>query len=93
MSFRLTVLIALALMAEGCVTIKPVALPNGKLGYSLSGCGDLAKCMNEAATLCGGPYEVIGSQNHSVVANGYGGSSTEIVVACGEATPATNSKP
>ena len=81
------------LALSGCVTVKPVALPDGKAGYSLSGCGDLAQCMNLAAKHCGGPYTVIGSQNHHVVVEGYGGSSTELVFSCGEATPATNAKP
>ena len=93
MSRHIWLLIGVACGLAGCVMVKPVQLPDGRAGHSLSGCGDLAKCMNKAAEICSGPYQVIGSQDHNVVVNGYGGSSVEIVIACGEAAPAADPKP
>jgi hypothetical protein len=79
------------LAVGGCVTVKPVTLPNGKAGHAIT-CDTAAQCMNEAAKLCGGPYQVLHSQTNTAMANGYGGSETEMVVECGEAAPASSSK-
>ena len=90
---RAVLLLAGGVLAlNGCVTVKPVQLPNGTAGHALT-CGTVAKCMNEAAKMCGGPYQVIETQNQEVMANGYGGSQTEMVISCGEAPPGTNPKP
>lgn len=47
----------------GCVsTPKPVALPSGESGYAVSCNGtrsDISDCMNKAAEICGGTYEVV----------------------------------
>lgn len=89
---REVLLLGIALTLGGCVTVKPVQLPSGKAGHAIT-CDTAARCMNEAAKLCGGPYQVIQSQTNTAIANGYGGSETEMVVECGEARPATNPKP
>lgn len=49
------------LLLSGCVTSKPVSLPNGSQGLAID-CGgpyDVSDCMNEAAKKCGGRYTVI----------------------------------
>lgn len=49
------------LLVSGCVTSKPVSLPNGSQGLAID-CGgpyDVSDCMNEAAKKCGGRYTVI----------------------------------
>jgi hypothetical protein len=46
----------------GCVTERPVALPNGTQGYAINCPGaarDIADCMNEAAKVCGGKYQIL----------------------------------
>jgi len=57
------VLLAIAVCAvSGCVTSRPVALPNGTQGYAIKCHGaarDIADCMNEAARLCGGKYQIL----------------------------------
>lgn len=59
-----TLLLAIA----GCVTSRPVALPNGTQGLAIDcseGGHDIADCMNYAAEKCGGPYRIFGQENHS----------------------------
>jgi hypothetical protein len=57
------VLLAFAVVAiSGCVTSRPVALPNGTQGYAIRCPGaarDISDCMNEAARLCGGKYQIL----------------------------------
>jgi hypothetical protein len=53
---RLMVLTMLAL--AGCVTVKQVPLPQGKSGYTVSNCRDMAACYRKAAQICGGNYEI-----------------------------------
>ena len=57
------VLLAVAVAAtSGCVTSRPVALPNGTQGYAIKCPGaarDIADCMNEAARVCGGKYQIV----------------------------------
>lgn len=50
-----------ALLLAGCVVAKPVALPNGSTGYSIncSGRFDMGDCMNKAAEVCKGPYQMV----------------------------------
>jgi hypothetical protein len=57
--------------AHGCVTSKPVALPNGHQGLAIHCPGaarDISDCMNEAARICGGPYTVISQESESTAA-------------------------
>ena len=45
-----------------CVTEKPVALPNGTQGWAIQCPGamrDISDCMNEAAHVCGGKYQIL----------------------------------
>jgi hypothetical protein len=53
---------AIAALLSGCVTSRPVALPNGTQGYAIRCPGaarDIADCMNKAAEVCGGKYQVV----------------------------------
>lgn len=46
----------------GCVTARPVALPNGHQGFAIKCPGasrDIGDCMNEAARVCAGPYSIV----------------------------------
>src|SRR5882762_10091382 len=46
----------------GCVTSRPVALPDGRRGFAIKCPGaarDIGDCMNEAAKVCGGKYQVV----------------------------------
>jgi hypothetical protein len=58
-------LIACALaggLLSGCVTSRPVALPNGTQGYAIRCPGaarDISDCMNKAAEVCGGKYQIV----------------------------------
>lgn len=92
MNRQALLLVGVSLALGGCVTVKPVQLPNGKAGHAIT-CDTATRCMNEAAKLCGGPYQVLHSQTNTAIANGYGGSETEMVVECGEAPPAPGPKP
>lgn len=60
--------LALSMAAGGCVTSRPVALPNGTQGLAIdcSHASNIADCMNYAAEKCGGPYRVFGQENSSV---------------------------
>ena len=56
----LPLLFSLAL--SGCVTSRPVALPDGRQGFAIRCPGaarDIGDCMNEAARICGGKYQVV----------------------------------
>ena len=60
--------LALSLAVAGCVTSRPVALPNGTQGLAIDcsqGGHDIADCMNFAAETCGGPYRIFGQESHS----------------------------
>lgn len=60
--------LALALSLGACVTSRPVSLPDGSSGYSIRCDGhshDIADCMNEAARLCAGPYQVVGEDGET----------------------------
>jgi hypothetical protein len=63
-------IVLMALAICGCQSApRQVTLPDGKLGHVVDCSGtrsDQADCMNAAAALCGGPYEVV-SQNESTV--------------------------
>ena len=59
---RLFVCAAIAALTSGCVTSRPVALPNGTQGYAIRCPGaarDIGDCMNEAAKVCGGKYQIV----------------------------------
>jgi hypothetical protein len=59
----------MALLLTGCVSSRPVTLPDGTQGISIRCPGaarDIADCMNEAARICGGPYHVYGSDQTDV---------------------------
>jgi hypothetical protein len=47
---------------SACVTARPVALPNGTQGYAIQCPGaarDISDCMNKAAQVCGGKYNIL----------------------------------
>jgi hypothetical protein len=56
-----------AAVIGGCVTARPVALPNGTQGYAIQCPGtarDISDCMNKAAQVCGGPYNILDREGH-----------------------------
>jgi hypothetical protein len=67
---RVLLLPLLSLLAlSGCVTHRPVALPDGRQGFAIRCPGaarDISDCMNETAKLCGGKYQVV-TQDGAVV--------------------------
>lgn len=68
------------LLLAACVTQKPVSLPNGSQGYAIDcsrGNKGISACMNRAAELCGGRYEIVMQESGSNggVANTFGNSS------------------
>lgn len=85
---------AAVLMLAACVP-KPVTLPDGRQGYSIdcSGlCCDIGDCMNKAAKVCGGPYQILGQDSANsggaVVPAGNGsvfvsGMQRTMIVSCG----------
>jgi hypothetical protein len=59
---RVFVCAAIAALLTGCVTSRPVALPNGTQGYDIRCPGtarDISDWMNKAAEVCGGKYQII----------------------------------
>jgi hypothetical protein len=91
-----TVAALLAVLAfAGCVTSRPVALPNGTQGVAINCPGaarDIADCMNEAAKVCGGKYQILDREGNVVggaaVASGNGavfvsGIKRTMIVKCG----------
>lgn len=76
-------LYALVLALAGCVTTKPVALPDGAKGFSIDCSGvqhDDADCMNQAAALCRGPYQIIAEDRQSLMLNP---NKRTMIVSCG----------
>lgn len=70
---RSGVVLALLPALAGCVTSKPVNLPNGQIGYVIQCDGaarDMGDCMNHAGKLCGGPYQVVNNDESSSAAMG-----------------------
>lgn len=68
---RILVLISLLLAGCSVTPAKTVRLPDGSQGYSIDCAfmGDWASCMNKAAQICKGRYEIIsqgGSSNGGV---------------------------
>ena|ERR1700674_2729736 len=75
-----TVALLLTLGAIACVTSRPVALPNGTQGFAIRCPGaarDIGDCMNEAARICGGKYQIVDRDGNiaggAVVPTGSGG--------------------
>lgn len=57
--WNLTIAATAALVA-GCVPVpRPVSLPDGSTGYSVRCHRDIGNCMNEAAQVCGGKYQIL----------------------------------
>lgn len=75
-----TGLVLIALALGGCVTAKPIQLPDGTQGYVIDECDSLAKCYRKAAETCGGKYELIDSQGSSVGAISGGAAVTGFVI-------------
>src|SRR5580658_4503531 len=76
---KLACYVALVALISGCVTERPVALPNGTQGYAIRCPGaarDISDCMNEAAKVCGGKYQILDREGNVVggaaVASGNG---------------------
>lgn len=70
---RASVAAMLAILSAGvlsaCVTARPVALPNGTQGYAIECPGaarDISDCMNKAAQVCGGAYNVLDREGNVV---------------------------
>ncbi|MGB9331332.1 MAG: hypothetical protein WCB10_11225 [Steroidobacteraceae bacterium] len=92
---RLIGALAIATGLCACVTERPVALPNGTQGYAIRCPGaarDIADCMNEAAKVCGGKYQILDRDGNVVggaaVATGNGavwvqGVHRTLIVSCG----------
>ena len=92
---RLVSLAALLVLLSGCVTARLVALPNGTQGYAIRCPGaarDISDCMNEAAKVCGGKYQILDRDGNVVggaaVATGNGavwvqGVRRTLIVSCG----------
>ena len=60
--------LALSMTVAGCITSRPVALPNGTQGLAIDcsqGGNNIADCMNYAAETCGGPYRIFGQEDRS----------------------------
>lgn len=58
-----------AAVISGCVTARPVALPNGTQGYAIQCPGaarDISDCMNKAAQVCGGKYNILDREGNVV---------------------------
>lgn len=58
-----------AIGVSGCVTARPVALPNGTQGYAIECPGaarDISDCMNKAAQVCGGAYHILDREGNVV---------------------------
>jgi hypothetical protein len=56
------------ILLSGCVSNKPVALPDGRQGIAVdcSGVGyNWSYCMNKAADACHGPYDVVMQDGNS----------------------------
>lgn len=92
-------LLLAALLACG-VSSSVVYLPNGQVGYNITCNGTAhtyADCMNEAASVCHGPYIIVNADGSVVqysYANQYGGQSLPIVkrnmiIVCDSSQPAT----
>lgn len=93
---RLLAVSATAATLSGCVTARPVALPDGSQGFSIRCDGaarDVSSCMNKAAEVCGGPYKVVAGSNElnggviAPVGNGsvfVAGRHRNVIVACGK---------
>lgn len=90
-----------ALAIAGCVTTHPVAMPDGSQGIAINcpgSVGDIGNCMNEAAKICGGPYQLFnqesGARGGAFVPSGNGGGvfvpgyQSTLIVKCGAAPPA-----
>jgi hypothetical protein len=94
-SGKLASYIALMVLISGCVTERPVALPNGTQGYAIRCPGaarDISDCMNEAAKVCGGKYQILDRDGNVVggaaVSTGNGavwvqGVHRTLIVSCG----------
>lgn len=53
----MTLLCLLAL--SGCFNrVRPVTLPDGSAGYTVTRCRALANCLAHAQAACGGPYDI-----------------------------------
>ena len=56
------ILVVGLLMLGGCVSAEAMKLPDGRTGYVIEcngGLQSMAACMNKAAEVCAGPYEVL----------------------------------
>lgn len=60
-----------AFILAGCITSRPVTLPNGAEGLAINCPGtarDIADCMNRAGKECGGPYRILTREGGTVTA-------------------------
>jgi hypothetical protein len=88
-------LIATALIG-GCVSERPIALPNGTDGWAIRCPGaprNISDCLNEAAKICGGKYQILDRDGSVIggaaVAAGNGavfisGIGRTLIVSCGD---------
>jgi hypothetical protein len=57
------------LLVAGCISSSTVALPDGHQGYTIRCPGaahDIGDCMNEAAKICAGPYQIVTANGEAV---------------------------
>jgi hypothetical protein len=71
----ISVLLTTLSSIAGCVTAKPVPLPDGRQGFSIENCDSMAQCYRKAADACGGgKYSLVDQGSETVaVATGAAG--------------------
>lgn len=82
----------IAVLLNGCIANKPVALPNGQQGIAVdcSGAGyNWSYCMNKAAKACKGPYQIVSQDGDSAGSAPMGNMTIALeyrtmIVACGK---------
>jgi len=60
-------------LLSGCVTAKPITMPDGAAGYEIKCPGtarSIGDCMNKAREVCGGNYKVIDKEETSSLMSG-----------------------
>jgi hypothetical protein len=107
---KLIVAVSAALLSlTACVTAKTTHLPNGNTGYAIHCNGamhDIADCMDKAAEICGGPYQIFtstgevvsstavatGTSPYTSVATSVNGIQRTLIVECGAPAASTAGK-
>jgi hypothetical protein len=97
------------LSLTACVTAKTTHMPSGKTGYAIHCNGamhDISDCMDKAAEVCGGPYQIFtstgevvastafatGVSPNTAVATSVNGIHRTLIVECGAPTASATAK-